>query len=126
MCAACVLSSLLALLLKKQGSDLSVILVLCTVTLIISYILSDIALSVDAVKEIFKQTDMNSDYLKVLLKCIGICFITEFTCDCCKDASQSALCGTVLLCGRICVLLTALPLFTSFLDISLKLSGGSV
>ena len=126
MCAAAVMASLLALILKKQGSEYSVIITLSTITLILVYILSNITLSLDTVQKIFEKSNFNSDYLRILLKCIGICFITEFTCDCCKDASQSALSGTVLLCGRICVLLTALPLFSSFLDIALRLSGGSV
>lgn len=126
MCAAAVMASLLALILKKQGSEYSVIITLSTITLILVYILSNITLSLDTVQKIFEKSNFNSDYLRILLKCIGICFITEFTCDCCKDASQSALSSTVLLCGRICVLLTALPLFSSFLDIALRLSGGSV
>ena len=94
--------------------------------MIFVYILSSIVVSVDYIKGIFDRTEINKSYLTILLKCIGICFITEFTCDCCKDASQQALSGTVLLCGRISVLITALPLFTEFLSIALRLSGGSV
>ncbi|MBR2724652.1 MAG: hypothetical protein IKB72_04375 [Ruminococcus sp.] len=126
VCGAAVAASLLAVILKKQGMEYSFILTICAVTMIFVYILSSIVVSVDYIKGIFDRTEINKSYLTILLKCIGICFITEFTCDCCKDASQQALSGTVLLCGRISVLITALPLFTEFLSIALRLSGGSV
>ena len=126
VCGTAVAASLLAVILKKQGMEYSFILTICAVTMIFVYILSSIVVSVDYIKGIFDRTEINKSYLTILLKCIGICFITEFTCDCCKDASQQALSGTVLLCGRISVLITALPLFTEFLSIALRLSGGSV
>ncbi|MBE6737200.1 MAG: hypothetical protein E7566_00890 [Ruminococcaceae bacterium] len=126
VCGAAVAASLLAVILKKQGMEYSFILTICAVTMLFVYILSSIVVSVDYIKGIFDRTEINKSYLTILLKCIGICFITEFTCDCCKDASQQALSGTVLLCGRISVLITALPLFTEFLSIALRLSGGSV
>ena len=43
-----------------------------------------------------------------------------------KDASQNALSSAVLISGRICVLITALPLFEEFLNLALMLSGGEV
>ncbi len=126
VCAASVVASLFAVVLKKQGFEYSFILTLTSITLIVIYIISSVVLSIDYIKEVFAKTQLSTEYLVVLLKCIGICFVTEFTCDCCKDASQQALSGTVLLCGRISVLVTALPLFTEFLSMALKLSGGTV
>lgn len=126
VCSAAVITSLVALMLKRQGSEYSFILTVCAVTLIVVYVISNIALSLDNVKELLSKSEVNTDYFKVLLKCMGVCFITEFTCDCCKDASQNALAGAVILCGRVCVMITSLPLFISFLEITLKFSGGSV
>ena len=126
VCAAAVLASFLAVLLKKQGYEYSFILTVSSITLIVVYILSSVIMSIGYIEEIFNKTTLNKEYLLILLKCIGICFVTEFTCDCCKDASQQALSGVVLLGGRVCVLITALPLFTEFLSIALQLSGGSV
>lgn len=126
ICSAAVIASILAVLLKKSGAEYSFILTVCTVALILTYILSEVVISVTAIGDIFARTDMNSNYIVILLKCIGVCFITEFSCDCCKDASQNALSSVVLISGRICVLITALPLFEEFLDMALVLSGGEV
>lgn len=126
VCGASVITSVLALMLKKHGSELSFILAVCSVTLIAAYILSCVVLSIEEIKDIIQKSQINSRYIEIILKCVGICFLTEFSCDCCKDAAQSALSGVVLLSGRICILITALPLFTEFLDFALSLSGGSI
>ena len=120
------IASLVALILKRQGSEYTLIISVCAVVLILVYVLSSVTLSIDYVKTLFSNSYIDSVYLQTLLKCMGICFVTEFTCDCCKDASQLALSGTVLLCGRICVLVAAMPLFTEFLSVSMELSGGRV
>lgn len=126
VCGAAVIASILAVLLKKQGSEYSFILTVCSVTLIVTYVLSSVVLSLTSVREIFQKTNLNNRYIEILLRCVGICFLTEFSCDCCKDASQSALSGVVLMAGRICVLITSLPLFTEFLNLALSLSGGRI
>ena len=126
VCASAVTASLVALLLKKNGNEFSFILSVSAVSLIFIYVLSSITLSLEFVRSLIQDSLIKTEYLEILLKCMGICFLTEFTCDCCKDASQAALGGVVLLCGRICVFVTSMPLFTEFLSVSLKLSGGNV
>ena len=126
LCAAAVISSVLAVLLKKQNAEYSLILTVCTASLIFVYLISSVIFAVTNIWEIFEKSQINTFYIEILLKCVGICFITEFTCDCCKDASQSALSSVVLISGRICVLITAFPLFDEFLSLSLDLSGGGL
>lgn len=126
ICVAAVISSVFAVLLKKYNAEYSLILGICTLTLIISYIISSVVIAVSNIKEIFATSTLSLSYLEVLLKCIGICFITEFTCDCCKDASQNALSYAVLFSGRLCVLVTSLPLFMEFLSLALNLTVGAV
>lgn len=126
VCSAAVIASVLAVVLKKSGAEYSFILSVCTVALVLTYILSAVVASVTEIEEIFARSQMNEKYIVILLKCVGICFLTEFSCDCCKDSSQSALASVVLISGRICVLITALPLFEEFLDLALTLSGGEV
>lgn len=126
ICVAAVISSVFAVLLKKYNAEYSLILGICTLTLIISYIISSVVIAVSNIKEIFATSTLSLSYLEILLKSIGICFITEFTCDCCKDASQNALSYAVLFSGRLCVLVTSLPLFKEFLSLALNLTVGAV
>ncbi len=126
VCGCAVISSVLAVLLKKQNAEISFILTICSVVFVLTYIISSVVFAVSGIEEIFEKTKLNTVYIEVLLKCVGICFITEFTCNCCKDASQTALSSVVLMSGRVCVLITAFPLFEEFLALVLGIAGGSV
>jgi stage III sporulation protein AD len=77
-------------------------------------------------KSMFSTADINVTYISILLKAMGICFITEFACDCCIDAGQKALAGNISLAGKIIVLVTAIPLYQDVLNTVLSLTGGAV
>lgn len=126
ICVAAVLTSLLAVFLRRHNAEYSLILTLCGVTLIILTIIGELVFALDAVRKIVDNASVNIIYVEILLKCVGICFITEFTSDCCKDASQNALSSIVLMTGRIFTLLTAFPMFEEFLGFTMKLSGGKI
>ncbi len=124
VCAAGIIASILAIVLKKNNAEYSFILTISASAIIITYIAGALIEAIGGVKHIFAMSDMNISYLTLLLKCVGICFLTEFTCDTCKDAGQAALSDIVLFSGRIFVLVSALPLFTELLNMVTELSGG--
>ena len=126
ICAFAVITAILSLLLRKSNPEYSFVMALCSVAVVLLYVLSFVNSSVCSVFDDFSGGFVSTSYIKILLKCVGICFITEFTCDCCKDASQVAMSSAVLTAGRMCVLITALPLFSEFLSLALKLAGGSL
>lgn len=124
VCCAAVIASILALFLKKQNAEYSLILTVCTASIIFIYITGAVLDAITSINDIFSASKMSTTYLTVLLKCVGICFLTEFTSDTCKDTGQAALSNIVVFCGRIFVMITALPLFTELLGIVTELSGG--
>ncbi len=124
LCAACLVASVLAVFLKKQNAEYSLIITMFTATVVLLTVLSDILIALSGIEEMMAASKVKSEYVTVLLKCVGISFLTEFTCDCCKDASQNALSTVVLMSGRVCVLLAAFPLFEEFLSLALTLSRG--
>ncbi len=126
ICIAAVVTSVLAVLLRKHNAEYTLMLGVCGASLIFVSIISEVLLAVDAIKSIVDVASVNVTYIEILLKCVGICFLTEFTSDCCKDASQSALSSVVLMSGRIITLLTAFPMFEEFLAFTMKLSGGQI
>lgn len=124
VCAAGIVASILAIILKKNNAEYSLILTISASSIIVIYIAGTLVEAIDGIKGIFAMSDMSISYVTLLLKCVGICFITEFTCDTCKDAGQAALSDIVLFSGRIFVLVSALPLFTELLNLVTDLSGG--
>lgn len=124
VCSAGVIASILAVLLKKQNAEYSLILTICTTAIIFTYITGAVVEAITSISDIFSASRMSTVYLTLLLKCVGICFLTEFTSDTCKDAGQATLSSIVVFSGRLFVLITALPLFVELLSMVTELSGG--
>ena len=66
-----------------------------------------------ALEDIFLQTGMQSEYLKIIFKSLGICFVTQLGCDCCRDSGENAMASQLELAGKAAILVTALPLFSA-------------
>ena len=71
------------------------------------------------------SADLQHGELSVLMRSLGICILTQFAVDSCKDAGESALASKVELAGKIAVLLIALPLFQTAANLALSLTGGA-
>ncbi len=78
VCAVAVIASVLAVFLKKQNAEISVILGICAVAVISLYVLLNITSVISNIKSIFTGTNLDSKYIEILLKCVGVCFRTEF------------------------------------------------
>ncbi|MDO5124422.1 MAG: stage III sporulation AC/AD family protein [Eubacteriales bacterium] len=126
ICAAALVASILSVMLKKQNAEYSLIITLCACALILTLVLSEIMIAVTSINELVNRAGVNLNYLSILLKCLGICFITEFAVDACKDASQNAIASVTLMTGRVSVLMAAFPLFEEFLSLTLNLCGGGI
>lgn len=124
LCAAALIASILALILKKTNAEYSLIITVFASTTMIIYVSSSIIDTIAGVREIVESASINIEYIKILLKCVGICFLTEFTADCCKDAGQAAISNIVVFGGRLLVILSALPFFTELMSTVAVLTGG--
>lgn len=124
LCAAALIASILALILKKTNAEYSLIITVFASTTLIIYVSSSIIDTIAGVREIVESASINIEYIEILLKCVGICFLTEFTADCCKDAGQAAISNIVVFGGRLLVILSALPFFTELMSTVAVLTGG--
>ena len=59
----------------------------------------------------------------LLFKIVGICFVTEFTCDCVSEAGLLSLSTNISFAGKILVLVTSLPMFERVISVIQELSG---
>ena len=66
---------------------------------------------------------MPTEYGLILLKSLGICLVTQFASDACKDAGESSMAGKVELAGKIAVIVAAMPMFEKVIQVSTGLMG---
>lgn len=114
-------ASAMAVLLKQYHSEYSLLIGLAAGLLIFFIIINKIQPAIDEINRLMNGTKVDTNYVAILFKCLGVCFVAQIASDACRDAGESAIASKVELAGKFTVLLIALPLFKQLADLALKL-----
>lgn len=125
ICAVAVVSAVIALLLRRQSPQSAMMISVGAGVVIVLSIIKNMVLTADEISAILSAGGISSDYILILLKVLGICFVTEFTCDTVTEAGMLSLSTNISFAGKIMVLLTAMPLFRSVIGLVTDLAGAA-
>ena len=69
---------------------------------------------------IFNKTGVSSSLFVPVLKIIGIGYLCEFGANLCIDGGCNSVADKILFCGKITILLIALPIINSVIDVVME------
>lgn len=106
----------IALFIKQTRPELAYVFVVCA-GLFLFYLCFDTFVAVaDMTEQIGESLGGYYRYIQLLLKIVGISYISEFCGGMCRDAGYQALGRQVEIAGKFCILLTGLPIFYTLID----------
>lgn len=111
-----VVSVILLAALRPKNAEIALMLGIAASVLVLVGVLSQAGEVVATIQSIVAAAQISTDYIAILLKVIGICLVTEFAVNTCRDAGSQTLAGNVSLAGKILVTVTALPLYADILN----------
>jgi len=111
----------LSLIFKQYKPEYAMMISLCCTVLFFGVLLAEMIPAFSLMRETAEKTGISPSYVKILLKCLGVCYLTETGGRVCKEAGQQSIAFHLELSGRIMILLLTLPLFRDLLDIVLAL-----
>lgn len=79
---------------------------------------------ISAVKDLINGSGINTEYLTLLLKALGVSVLTQLAADACRDSGETALSNKVELAGKVTILLLCLPLVKAMIQLSAGLIKG--
>ncbi len=118
---AAIIAAAISVLLKQYKPEYALLINLCAGIVILALVLIGAGPIIAEIKSLVTQTGTTGEYIAVLLKALGICFITQMAADVCRDSGASSIASKVETAGKIAVLLEALPLFRQILDVARSL-----
>lgn len=107
---------LLALPFKNGKSEYSTMITLAACLLIFVIALAKISDMVEVIRRLETYMQGGNAYVTILMKMLGITFVSEFASGMCQDAGYGAIAGQVELMGKLVVLVVSLPVLLSLLD----------
>lgn len=76
---------------------------------------------IDLLTSISNKTNLNSEFLKILIKITGIAILSEFAISICKDSGEVAIANKIDLAGKIIIISISIPIISSLLENVLKI-----
>lgn len=119
-----VMVTVLAVILRQQRPEQSLVLVLITGVIVTTFLLSKAETVLKNIMDMLSKSGLSTEYAEILFKGLGVCLITQLASDICKDAGESALSAKAELAGRIALLIMGLPLFQKMVSVAVALIGG--
>ena len=105
------------IVLKNYSKEFTFLInIVCTI-IIFTLISKDLKGIVDRLTSISNEISVLLPYIKIMLKILGISMIAQLLSDLCRDNGENSLANQTELSAKIIILVTALPLFTTIMDI---------
>ena len=112
---------ILGLTLRQQGKDIALLLSVAVCCMVIAVGVGYLTPVLDFVHQLQESTGTDPEFLRILLKSVGIGLVAELAALICKDAGNAALSKTIQILATAVILWLALPLMQSLLELVQKM-----
>ena len=106
----------LAILMKQVRPEYSLYITMAAGIAILFYSAGKLSYLITSLRNIQQYVPVDTEYMTILLKMIGITYIGQFCAGVCKDAGYSAVAGQIEIYGRLAVLAVSMPVLTALLE----------
>ncbi len=110
-------TAIAAILLKQSKPELSFAVTVTGVIVILLFIVDALQDTLLVFTTLAEMTGMENGLLKILLKIVGVGYITEFGAGILNDFGSTAVADKVVLSGKITIVLLSLPVLESLLTL---------
>lgn len=108
---------LFAMMLKKEKNEYGTIISIFACVVIFTYVISKMEIVMFFVKRLENMLSVDSSYIALILKMIGIAYVAGFAMDVCKDAGYTAIGSQIEMFAKIAILVVSLPVLLMFLEV---------
>jgi stage III sporulation protein AD len=116
-----IIAVVLSSTIKKQRPEIALQLGIATGLLIFVVVIVKLTAVIDFLQTFSKKANIDSTYINILLKIVGIAYIAEFGAEVCKDAGESSIASKIELAGKVTIVILAVPIISSLLDLVVRL-----
>lgn len=113
----CLTATVLCKVMNKYSEEYSMFISLAVCILVLMSVIVFISPALETINNLFTGAGISSDNIDILVKGLGICYITQLAQDVCKDNDYEAMATQVEMVGKVSLIILALPLFTRLVNI---------
>lgn len=107
---------LTALMFKKGKEEYALYIVIAACILIVLSAIGRFDVILDAVNKLQSYVNINKAYVEVLVKIIGITYVTEISASLCRDSGYQSIGEQIEMAGKLTILAISMPILLALLE----------
>ncbi len=111
-----IVATLLSVSLKNSSPNFSLLIGLVTGILIFLFMAEYLKKVLDILINLTQSAGVNGTYIEVVLKIMGIAYISRFGAELCKDAGESAVAAKIDLAGKVLIAVVSSPVILALME----------
>ena len=115
------IGTIFSVLLKKENPQIAMLTAAATGILIFLMLCSPLGELISLLRVTAEQAGVGEGYFGIVLKVIGIAYLTQFGAQLCADAGESAIAAKIELAGKVLMMAAAAPVLTGLLETVIEL-----
>lgn len=105
------------IVVRQTKPELAVLVGVAGSVVLFFYILDMLNQVFGVFEYILDSTSLDPELFVVLLKIVGIGYLTEFGANICSDSGNSAVASKILLAGKLAIFVLSIPIIKSLIEI---------
>ena len=105
------------LIVRQVKPDVASIIMIAGGVVILLMVVDYVAQIFDVFKVVMDKTGLSSSLFSIVLKIVGVGYLTEFAANICADTGSNSLAEKILFAGKIIILFMSLPIVTNIVEI---------
>lgn len=109
------------IIVKQIKPEIAIFVGLAGSIIIFLYIINLLEQVFDLFNYILDATNINGEMFAILLKIVGVGYITEISANICADSGNNAVASKVQLAGKLVIFVLAIPIITNLVEMITEL-----
>jgi len=112
-----IIATILSLAVGQYNITWSFYIRFATGLIFMFFILSQLTGVFNTITNLGERANVNTAYLNIVFKIIGISYISEFGSQLCKDAGESSIASKIEFAGKVMILAISAPVILALVDL---------
>lgn len=108
---------IMIIILKNYRPEMALVLSIITGIGIVLYAISKMSSVINVLNDLVSKSGVNTDFLLIIIKVIGIAYMVEFGKNVCIDAGQSSIATKLEMAGKVVIVVLTIPLISSLVNV---------
>lgn len=111
------ITAIVSVVLSREGKDISLLLTLCVCSMVVSVAAVYLKPVLDFIQKLMQLSQINDQFLEIMLKTAGIGLLSQIACFVCADAGNQVLTKTLQVITTAVLLSISVPLLDQILSL---------